>query len=488
MCARFTSPEIKELLARYRDVWSIEYALSLLGWDMETYMPPAASAERGEVRGILETQIQRIYTHPEFIGLVEGAKPQNEFEEGVIRVLKRRIKYYTRLPREFIEEEERTVTRAFQDWREARAKSDFSIFMPTLERIVDLQRRKAEYLGYEDHPYDALLDIYEEGLNLRKCERMLAVVNEISDLFKRLRERYPERHPIEEIEYDELFVRRLVDHVLTELGFDRSRARVDTSPHPFTVNMGLHDVRITVRYEGRDFKRPLMAAVHEFGHASYEMNIDEELRATPLQRGASLGFHESQSRFWENVVGRSRTFVRRFHEAMVMAIPELRGYDEEDIYEYLTMVRPELIRVEADEVQYPLHISLRFDLERGLVEGSVSVRELPEIWNDRMEELIGIRPPNDSLGVLQDIHWAHATIGYFPTYAIGSMIASQLYYRLNLRGAVEEGRYGEIMSVLREKVHRYGSTYHPDELLRRATGEQLNPEYFLNYLREKYFG
>ncbi|MCS7103314.1 MAG: carboxypeptidase M32, partial [Candidatus Korarchaeum sp.] len=337
-----------------------------------------------------------------------------------------------------------------------------------------------------EHPYDALLDIYEESLTLRKCERIFSVMNEVSAFFKRLRERYSEKHPIEDIKYDETFLRRLIDHILTQLGFDYSRARLDTSPHPFTVNMGLYDVRITVRFEGRDFKRALMAAIHEFGHAIYEMNIDEELRATPLQRGASLGFHESQSRFWENLVGRSRAFVRRFHDAMRLAIPELRSYSEEDIYAYLTMVRPELIRVEADEVHYPLHISLRFELERKLLEGNLSVKELPEVWNQKMEELIGIVPPNDSLGVLQDIHWAHATIGYFPTYAIGSMIASQLYYRLGLKELIEEGRYSEVMSVLKDRIHRHGSVYHPEELLRKATGEQLDPKYFLKYLREKY--
>ena len=480
------SAEIKEILVRYRDIWSLRYALSLIGWDMETYMPPLASEERGEVRGNLETQVQRLYTHPEFIGLVENAKPQNEIEEGIIRVLKRWIKYYTRIPKELIEEEERTVAKAFQDWKEARAKSDFSIFMPTLEKIVELQRRKAEHLGYEDHPYDALLDIYEEGLTLRKCERIFSVLKDISSLFKELKERYPERHEIEDIEYDERMMRRLIEHVLSHLGFDTLRARLDTSPHPFTVSMGLYDVRITVRYEGKDFRRALMAAVHEFGHASYEMNISEELRATPVQSGASLGFHESQSRFWENVVGRSRAFVRKFYDSMLMAIPELRKYSEEDIYTYFTMVKPELIRVEADEVQYPLHIGLRFELERKMIEGDLKVKELPEIWNRRMEELIGIAPPNDSLGVLQDIHWAHATIGYFPTYAIGSMIAAQLYYKLGLEEGVKEGKFGEVMEVLKERVHKHGSIYSPEDLLKRATGEYINPDYFLRYLNEKY--
>ncbi len=480
------TPEIKELVRRYKEIWSLNYALSLLGWDMETYMPPNSSKERGEVRGNLRTQVQRIYTHPEFISLVENAKPQNDVERGIIRVLKRQIKYYTKLPREFIEEEERTTTKAFQVWREAKEKSDFQMFQPMLEDIVDLERRKADYLGYEDHPYDALLDIYEEGLTVKRCDEMFSVAPQISDLFKRAKERYPDRHPLEDEPYDMVFLKRLIESVLTVLGFDFSRGRIDVSPHPFTIEMGLYDIRITVRYEGKDFRRALMAAVHEFGHATYEMNINEDLWATPVQRGVSMGVHESQSRFWENVVGRSRYFVERFHDQMIMALPFLRDYDLDDIYRYLTLVRPELIRVEADEVQYVLHIYLRYKLEKDLIEGNLKVNELPQVWNDLMDQLIGVRPSKDSLGVLQDIHWAHASIGYFPTYAIGSMFAAQLYERLDMRGLVEDKDYNKIMAILRERVHKWGSVYPPDELMKRASGEYLNPDYFLSYLRDKY--
>ena len=480
------TPEVKELIKRFRDIWSINYAMSLLGWDMETYMPPAGFKERGEVRGNLKIQMQRMYTHPEFISLVENAKPQNDVERGIIRILKRDLKYYTRLPREFLEEEERTVAEAFQVWKEAKEKSDFSMFKPVLDRIVDLQRRKADYLGYEEHPYDALLDLYEEGLTVKKCERMFSVVPQISDLFKRAMERYPEKHPLEEREYEEVLLRRLIEYVLTVLGFDFSRGRVDTSPHPFTVEMGLYDIRITVRYEGKDFRRALMAAVHEFGHATYEMNISEELWATPVQKGVSLGIHESQSRFWENVVGRSKHFVDRFYDGMTIALPFLRDFDKEEVYRYLTLVRPELIRVEADEVQYVLHIYLRYRIEKGLIEGDLKVEELPQIWNDTMEELIGVRPPNDRLGVLQDIHWAHASIGYFPTYAIGSMLAAQFYRSLNVSPLLEKKDFRGIMDLLREKIHRWGSVYPPDELVKMASGDYLNPENFLAYLREKY--
>ena len=482
------TPEIRELVKRYRDIWALNYATSLLNWDMETYMPRGSFRERGEALAVLRTQIQRLYTHPEFISLVESAKPQNDVERGIIRVLKRWIKFYTRLPKEFLEEESRTRAEAFQVWREAKEKSDFQMFRPLLEKIVELQRRKAEYLGYEDHPYDALLDLYEEGLTVKKCDRMFEVVPEVSSLFSRVKEGYPERHPLEEVAYDEVLLGKLIEHVIRVMGFDFSRGRVDVSPHPFTINMGLYDVRITVRYEGRDFRRALMAAVHEFGHATYEMNVDPELWMTPVQGGVSLGVHESQSRFWENLVGRSMPFIRRFRGEMEMALPFVRDYDDQELYRYLTLVRPELIRVEADEVQYVLHIFLRYRLEKSMIEGSLKVDELPQVWNDMMEELVGIRPPNDSLGVLQDIHWAHATIGYFPTYAIGSMLAAQIYRDLDLREEVEEARFGEIMSRLRERIHRHGKVYAPDELVERATGEPLNPDHFLSYLREKYLG
>ncbi len=480
------TPEIKELVRRYRDIWALDYALSLLGWDMETYMPTNSSKERGEVRGNLRTQVQRIYTHPEFISLVENAKPQNDVEKGIIRVLKRWIKYYTKLPKEFIEEEERITAKAFQVWKEAKEKSDFQMFRPVLENIVSLERKKADYLGYEEHPYDALLDIYEEGLTVKNCEKIFSVIPQVSDLFKRVRERYPDRHPLEDEPYDVVFLRRLLESVLTTLGFDFSRGRIDVSPHPFTTEMGLYDVRITVRYEGKDFRRALMAAVHEFGHAMYEMNISEDLWATPVQHGVSLGIHESQSRFWENVVGRTKYFVERFYDRMIMALPFLKDYDIDDLYKYLTLVRPELIRVEADEVQYALHIYLRYKLEKGMIEGSLKVNELPHVWNDLMDDLIGVRPPKDSLGVLQDIHWAHASIGYFPTYAIGSMFAAQLYERLNMKYLIEKQDYRGIMKILRENIHKWGSVYPPDELVRRASGEYLNPEYFISYLRDKY--
>ncbi|RLG40944.1 MAG: carboxypeptidase M32 [Thermoproteota archaeon] len=485
--AIIVTPEIKEIVKRYREIWTIRYSRSLLGWDMETYMPPAAFKERGEVNAVLESMVRRLITNPEFSSLVESAKPQNDVEKGIIRVLKRDLKYYTALPEEFLQEEERVKTEAFTIWREAKEKGNFSLFAPLLEKIVDLQRRKAEYLGYKDHPYDALLDLYEEGLTVRKCEHIFSTISKISHLFEKIKEKYPEKHPLEGMEYNRRFLERLIEYILFTMGFDFSRGRIDVSPHPFTTNMGLYDVRITTRYEGRDFRRALMAAIHEFGHAMYEMNIDKELWATPVQQGVSLGIHESQSRFWENIVGRSSHFIDAFYKEMVVALPFLKDYGKDDLYTYLTLVRPEFIRVEADEVQYVLHIYLRYKIEKELIEGSLEVKEAPQTWDDLMEDLIGVRPPNDKLGILQDIHWAHATIGYFPTYAIGSMVAAHIYREIKgIAEGVKRADFGSIMNILREKIHRWGSVYSPEELLERAAGKKLDPENFIAYLEMKY--
>ncbi len=483
------SHEVREILTRYRDVWAIYYGLSLIGWDMETYMPPGAAAERGEARATLRKIVQRLMTHPEFVSLVESARPRNDFEAGVIRVLKRDIEYYTKLPPEFVEEEARVTTRAYAEWVKAKERDDFHSFAPTLERVFELQRRKAEYLGYEDHPYDALLDRFEEGFTVKDCERLFSVVDELSGLFKRIATGGPREHPLEGEEYARESMRKLNEHILHVLGFDFNRGRMDVSPHPFTSGIGLDDVRITTWYHPRDFRRSLLAVVHEFGHATYDMNIDRAYWATPVQEGASYGIHESQSRFWENVVGRSREFVEAAFYEMALALPFLRRYAPGDVYEYFTLVRPELIRVEADEVHYGLHIYLRYEIEKSMLEGSLEVEELPELWNDEMERLIGVRPRGYADGVIQDVHWSLGYVGYFPTYFVGTVLAAQLGSKIpELGEKIAQRRFGEIMEFLRERVQKWGSVYSPKELVRRAIGEDIDPESFVRYVRRKYLG
>ncbi|RLG51994.1 MAG: carboxypeptidase M32 [Thermoproteota archaeon] len=481
------SPEVKEILRRYREVWAIDHALSLMSWDMETYMPEAGFRERGEARAVLRRMIQRILTSQEFKSLVWRAEPQNDFEKGVIRVLKRKIERYEKLPPEFIEEEAKATTAAYSVWVKAKEKSDYKLFSPHLSRVFDLAKRKAELLGYEKHPYDPLLDWFEEGLTVADCEKLFSITGELSELFKKASEKYPQKHPLEEEKYSEQRMRELNMKVLKAMGFDFKRGRIDVSPHPFTSGIGLDDVRITTWYHGRDFRRSLFAALHEFGHAAYDMNIDRALWLTPVQGGASLGVHESQSLFWENIVGRSMAFVEAFQRDMVEHLPFLREYTAEDVYRYFTLVRPELIRVEADEVQYVLHVYLRYKIEKDMLEERLDVSELPQVWDELMEKLIGVKPESHRDGVLQDVHWSQGYIGYFPTYAIGRVLAAQVALLIKeLEEKVREKRFSEIMGFLREKVHRWGAVYPPRELVKRALGEELTPPKLLEYLKLKY--
>jgi len=260
------------------------------------------------------------------------------------------------------------------------------------------------------------------------------------------------------------------------------------SPHPFTIGITTpFDVRITVRYRGVDFREPLFSALHEYGHALYELNIDESLAMTPVGTGVSLGIHESQSRFMENIVGRSREFVVKISPILRKHLDFLAKHTDDDLFYYFNVVRPSLIRTEADEVTYNLHISLRYRLERLMITGEVKTSQLPELWNNEMDRLLGVRPRNDAEGVLQDIHWAHGSIGYFPTYTLGNVVAAMIYYKHGkIRELVAEGNLAVIKEYLREKIHRWGSVYPPKELLSRSFGETYNAQYLVRYLEEKY--
>jgi len=298
---------------------------------------------------------------------------------------------------------------------------------------------------------------------------------------------WPRRHPLEEMPYERPRVEAAIFEVLELVGYPKARFRVDVSPHPFTAGIGApYDVRITIRFRGVDFKEPLFSALHEYGHALYELNIDESLAFTPVGTGVSLGVHESQSRFMENIVGRSREFTEKIAPILRRHLP-LEQYSDEDLYYYFNVVRPSLIRTEADEVTYNLHILLRYRLERLMITGEVKVADLPELWNNEMERLLGVRPRNDAEGVLQDIHWAHGNIGYFPTYTLGNVVAAMIYYKHGrVKQHIADGDFASIKEYLREKIHRWGAVCPPKELLTRSFGEAYNAEYLVKYLEEKY--
>ncbi|MBP1357274.1 MAG: carboxypeptidase M32 [Sulfolobus sp.] len=482
---------IRELLEEYKKIWSLNYAISLMSWDRETYMPPSDASIRGDVIGNFSEMLKDLYLKiSPLVSKYEKKENLSDEERGFIRVLNRETRFYVKVPIEVIKELDKVTSEGLIVWRTAKKESNFSKFKPYLEKIVDLERKIAEYLGYEKHPYNALLDLYEEGFTVDDGDKVFnTLLPNLKGILEKVRESgyYPNSHPLEEIRYDAKKMEEVNLEIIKLLKMPEDSFRMDVSAHPFTIRISGSDVRITTRYEGKDFKETIYSVIHEGGHATYELLIDKSLEGTPLAQGASTGIHESQSRFWENVIGRSREFVSILYPILIKHLEFIRNYNEEDIYKYVNTVRPSLIRVEADEVTYNFHIALRYEIEKKLLTEEIKAGELPEIWNEFMEKYLGVRPKSDSEGVLQDIHWSQGSIGYFPTYTLGNVVAGMIYSSYgSLREDIREGNVSKIKEWLREKICKYGATYSPKELLIKAFGKTYDPEDLLKYLREKY--
>jgi len=488
------NPVIDQILDAYKPIWALNHAASLFDWDLETYMPVDGAAPRGFAQAQLALiRQQKVIGLTESVSKAEKLGDLNQYERGVIRNIKRELKYFTRIPPELVEELTRTITEATVVWRDARKKSDFSLFKPYLEKIVQLKRREADKLGYEGHPYNALMDLFEEDLTTNDVDRIFSpLVTALKRILNGIvsSKSFPTSHKLEDVAYEEQDMRHVNQEVLRILGMPDKTFRMDVSTHPFTSGMSLDDVRITTRYEGMSFRETIFSVIHECGHALYDLQVDHSLQYTPLAGGPSLGMHESQSRFWENFVGRSREFTNLLYPILKKNLKFVSEYSEDDIYKYFNLVRPSLIRVAADEVTYNFHIVLRYELEKKLIGGEVKVSEIPEIWDNMMEKYVGVRPKTLAEGVLQDVHWSGGMIGYFPTYSLGNVIAGMVTNRmrrdLNISDLVARGDMNPIKLWLKENIHKWGSIYSPKELQRKILGEAYNPEYLVKYLEEKY--
>jgi carboxypeptidase Taq len=488
------NPVVREILDRYLQVWALNHSQAVLGWDMETHMPEGGARPRGMASGQLALMTQRATV--ELDGLVrraEKAKDLDDMEKGVVRRMRRELDYYLKVPPEVVDEIQRVTTEATVVWRTARKKSNFKLFRPHLEKIVELQRTVAEKLGYEKHPYNALIDQFEEGFTVADADAVYArLIPESKKLLGKVTAAgfYPSKHPLEAANYDVAAMERVNQEVTRMLRMPPGRFRMDVSTHPFTTQIARDDVRITTRYEGVNFKSTLYSTIHESGHAIYGLGVDEKLAYTPLVGGASFGIHESQSRFWENVVGRSRGFVKLVGPILRRDLPLVRGYDDESLYLYFNTVRKSFIRVDADELTYNFHTALRYEVEKKVIAGEVTVSEVPSLWNDTFEEYLGMRPKNDAEGALQDVHWSGGSFGYFATYTLGNVVAAMIWHKMKdgavIRAALEEGDVLQLREWLGKNIHRYGSTYAPKELQKRTFGEAYNQERLLQYLSRKF--
>lgn len=488
--------QLKELLGEVSD---LQNSAALLAWDQQTYMPRGGAEDRGYQLSTLETLAHTKFTAPETGRLLDELSKEadqldpDSDEARLIRVTRRRYEKDTRVPSEWVAEYTRITAQAHEAWTKARAENDFAHFQPFLEQIFDLRRQYANYFAPFDHIYDPLLDDFEPGMKTAEVKQIFADLRpQQVALVKAIAARPQVDDSFLHLAYDEQKQWDFGVEVISAFGYDWNRGRQDKSPHPFTQSFGIDDVRITTRLKPDFLNTGMFGTMHETGHALYELGVDHGLGRTPLAGGASLAIHESQSRMWENLVGRSLPFWEHFYPRLQAYFPEQLGsVDLLTFYKGINKVEPTLIRVEADEATYNLHIMLRLEIEIGLIEGTMPVKDLPEIWNSRMQEYLGITPSNDSVGVLQDIHWSSGLIGYFSTYALGNLVSVQLWECLqqdlpDLTDQIRAGQFSSLLKWLGEKIHRHGAKFEPQDLVRRVTGSKIDPAPYLRYLTEKY--
>jgi carboxypeptidase Taq len=489
----------QELIRRFKEWSLLSSCAAVLGWDERTNMPPKGSSHRAEQMAILARMAHEMLTAPALGSLLDDVERseivrEKESDAAVnVREIRRVRDRAVKLPKELVEELARVTTRAQQIWQEARQANDFASFAPWLERIVYLKRQEAQAVGFRDVPYDALLDEYEPGATTAQTRRLFAeLCSEVVPLVGKIvasRQR-PHQEILQgdfPIEDQKAFGRAAA----SAIGFDFEAGRLDETAHPFCSGTGPGDCRITTRYNPRHFNDAFFGTLHEAGHGIYEQGLKAQEYGTPLGSPVSLGIHESQSRLWENQVGRSQAFWQYFYPKAQKVFRALANVTLDDFYFAINAVQPSYIRVEADEVTYNLHVVMRFELEQSLISGDLKPADVPGAWNERFEKYFQLEPATDKIGCLQDIHWSMGGLGYFPTYTLGNLFAAQFMEQArNDLGGLEadfrKGEFGQLKHWLNEKIHDPGQRYRADELCRRVTGRPLVHQPFLNYLSGKY--
>ncbi len=493
------SENIQNLRDYFARIVRMGETVATLFWDQQTYMPVGAAHARAEQISVMSELIHQMRTNDTAYNLLVKAEAEagsldpDSDDARLVALTRKHYDRMTKLPSEFVAELSRQQALGHEVWVAARKENDFAKFAPTLERIFELTRQKAEYFGYKDHIYSALLDEYETDTTYTD---VVNVFTEMKPYAVSLAHAIAgSKNPVDASpisgDFDIAKQRELTLKVVEKLGFDFHCGRQDEAAHPFCNNASRYDVRLTTRFDRKYMAQALYASLHEAGHGMYEQGSPERFEGTVLAGGTSLGVHESQSRMWENLVGRSRNFCKWVFPIVKEYLPQMENTTAEGFYRAVNKVEPSFIRVEADEVTYNLHILLRFEIECGLLNGEIAFKDVPEVWNAKMQEYLGITPSTDSEGCLQDVHWSEGLIGYFPTYTLGNLISAQMFHKLrtahpNLDAEIEQGNFTSVLGWLRENVHGYGAKFFPREVVLKATGEPLNSKYYVDYLNNKF--
>ncbi len=490
-------PKLEQLKTRLAEVTDLSKTGTLLFWDQRVMMPPGGSAARAEALATLSRLTQERFVAPDIGDLLEDLRALEEgsdydsFEASLIRVTRRDYEKATRVPAELVGEMSRAAALALAAWGPAREQSNFELLRPHLETHLELKQRYIACFDPTEEKYDVLLDNYEPDMKTADVRKIFdQLKQELIPLIQEIGEAGEVDDSFLEQTFEPAKQRHFALQILSRFGYTDEGWRLDQTAHPFQATPGDGDIRLTSNFRPDDLTS-LFATMHEFGHGIYEWGVDPSLARTPLGSGVSLGLHESQSRTWENLVGRSRPFWRFFYGPLREAFPQQLGtVDEERFYRAINKVQPSLIRIDADEVTYNLHIILRFELEQDLIEGRLAVEDLPQAWNERMRNYLGVEVPNDGDGVLQDMHWAGGSFGYFPTYALGNVVSVQIWERLkedlaDLDESFERGEFGALREWLTEHLYVLGRKFTPQDTIERVTGTKIDAKPYLRYLRDK---
>lgn len=489
-----TEQKFRELIKKMK---AYQYVMNLVGWDSATEAPRDSHQRRAEMMSVISKEIFTLQKSDEYLNTVNELYNKIETLDDLlqreVKKAKKDIDKLANIPEEEYLEYSKLINLSQVEWEDAKANNDYESFKGNLEKIFEYSKKFALYYAPDKDPYDTLLDEFEEGMTTKEYDEFFGTLKRdlvpfVKEVLASANNEYSE---LINNHYEAKKQEEYCDYLIDVLKFNRNRGLMKKSVHPFTWNTSPEDVRFTTRYLEDYVFSSIFAAIHELGHATYEQQISTDLDDTLLSGGTSMGVHESQSRFYENTIGRSLAFWETHLEKFKEIFPEqTKGIETKDMHKAVNFVEASLVRVEADELTYPLHIMLRYDIERKMLAGEVSIDELPKLWDDLMEEYLGIRPNNYADGVLQDVHWSGGMVGYFPTYALGSAYSAQIYYAMKKELDIDEIiRHNEIEKInawLGEKIHKYGSSKTPKELIKEVTGEDFDAKYYVKFLKEKY--